>query len=115
MKITKNQFVNIMTNNNSCFVGITKKSYSKDELYCKLKDILEDTDIFLNMRSCKANSKDLIFCDKSHLTIVSTPYEKIAFELFDYPKAQLLICQKIWHDDFDDVDLTKLMYYVVYK
>lgn len=116
MKITKNQFVDYMTNNMSHFCGIAKKDYTEDELYCILKDIIEKkSDEYIEMRTCKANSTDLIFNEGSYLRIVSNKYTKCEFYCFDYPTCKILFCRDVWTDDFDNKQYVKNMYYLIYK
>ena len=116
LKITKNQFVDYMTNNMSHFCGIAKKDFTADELYCILKDIIEKkSDEYIEMRTCKANSTDLIFNNGSHLKVVSDKYNKREFYCMEFPTCRILSCKNIWTDDFDNKQYVKNMYYLIYK
>lgn len=118
MKTTKNNFVNLMTNNLSYFIGVTslrKVAYTMDELYCKISDIIDNKHDYINMRNCKANSTDLIFSDNSHLTVVSKGNTKRELHIYEYPICYVLECKEIYYDEWDECDKYKSMFYLIYK
>ena len=118
MKTTKNSFVNLMTNNLSYFLGVTslsKSIYTMDELYCKIRDIIDTKHEFLDMRSCKANSKDLIFNTDSHLTVISEGNTKRELYCYEFPICYVLECREIVYDSWDECTKYKSMFYLIYK
>ena len=112
MKITKKAFIEYITSNESYFAGITRRLYADDELYCALRDVIEkDNNEFLAMRTATARSKDIIFSNGSYLDFPSG----CEYHMYDYTKAQVAIQLDQWHDDFDNVDRAKALYYVIFK
>lgn len=125
MKITRKNFVEVMTKNTSYFAGTAWKLLSQDELYCKLPKIIDnDFDGLVNVRSCSTyGTKYLEFSGGSLLEVASTPNVKKEFYEYDYPKTKVMICVEKCVDTFglfeDRVDennvYTKAMYYVIFK
>lgn len=110
MKITKKSFIQAMTENQTTFVGVAKKLFEKDELYCRIHGFFEPG-IILEKRTCKARSKDLEFSGGSYLSFNQNG--KYEFHKYDYAGGTIYICCHIYYDDFDDIERVNAMYYLV--
>lgn len=86
MKITKREFIETMTGSLTNFAGVTAKPLQKDEVYCQLKSHFQP-DVFLELRSCKARSKDLVFSGESYLSL----YPDSEYRRYDYPGNSVLM------------------------
>lgn len=86
MKITKKEFIETMTGSLTNFAGVTTRLFQKDEVYCQLKSRFQ-SDVFLELRSCKARSKDLVFSGESYLSL----YPDSEYRRYDYPGNSVLI------------------------
>ena len=105
MKITKKAFINALVNNNSAFVGLTRRLYAKDEI----KDFEPEK---LEKGTCIARSRDLAFAGGSHLYFDQIG-SKYNFFVYDYPKYKIYICHNTWYDDFDQKEYGKALYYLI--
>jgi len=101
MKITKNEFIETMTGSLTNFAGVTAKPLQKDEVHCQLKSHFQP-DVFLELRSCKARSKDLVFSGESYLSL----YPDSEYRRYDYPGNSVLMVT---------YPGGKTMYYIVRK
>jgi hypothetical protein len=112
MRITKKDFIATMTANHTHFAGITKRLYAKDEVYCALSDLFKGLYI-VEMRSCVARSRDIVFNDDSHLYIGGEMNTTYTFHKYTYPEGDVLICEKTYFDVWDDCTRTKVLYYLI--
>ena len=114
MKITKKSFIDEMTTNNIHFLGITKKLYSSDELFCSLSDLLNDNNIILEQRTYKARSNSLIANNGSILDF--SQFGNYTFYKYQYSNNKyILVCLHTYFDEFDNVERYKAMYYYINK
>lgn len=113
MKITKKSFIENLTQNNSYFLGITKRLCTKDEVYCKISDLLNDNNIFVNVRSCIAKSNYILFNDNSRLEFNQTG--AYTFYKYEYNNAFVLVHVHSYIDEFDNTEYQKVLYYFIKK
>lgn len=109
-KITRKEFVEALTTNLSHFAGVTRTfdlNYFKsffDEALPKAK-----TDgVLLEMRSCTARSKDLVFSGGSHLELSGREFYRVDGNCYT-----LYVCLQRWIDQWNNKDYIKSMLYIV--
>ena len=112
MKITQREFMEAMTGNLTHFVGIVK---FHDLAYFTL--FLDEAiqnwkreGVIIEKRSCVARSKDLVFSGGSRLDLTGMEFYKVIGNCYT-----LYVCLKKWFDEWDKVERTKSMLYVVYN
>lgn len=109
MKITKKEFVEKLTGNKSVFCGLSKRLYAKEELETGVRGLLKDIKAgnHVEMRSCKARSRDLLFSGGSHLDINGRTFGK-----YEYDGATVYTCheEEILHGS---EKYEKTMYYLI--
>lgn len=91
MKITKKAFIEAMVANLTYFCGTTKRLYTKDEVYSCVRDCF-NPEIVLELRSCVARSKDLVFTGDSHLGLASG----MEFYKYEYPEGVVYVAHENW-------------------
>jgi hypothetical protein len=110
MKITKKAFVDTLTSNPTTFCGFTKRLYTSDEVYCAIRNLLQP-DVILEQRSCKARSRDLVFCNGSHLDFMQGA--KHDFYEYAYPEGKVYVYCYTWIDEWDNTMQSKALYYLI--
>lgn len=114
MKITKKSFIDEMINNPIYFIGVTQKLIEKDELFCRLADLLNDDNSILEQQTYKARSKDLVSNSGSVLSF--NQIGNYTFYKYEYTNNKyILICLHTYFDDFDNINRYKAMYYYINK
>lgn len=112
MKITKKSFIENLTANNSVFLGVTKRLYTEDEVYCCIQDFLKP-DVILNERACKAHANYLEFTGGSRLSF--DQQGKNDFYSYSYPEGTVYICLHTYYDVWDEKDMYRAMCYLIKK
>jgi hypothetical protein len=110
MKITKRAFVEAMVGNLTMFCGVTSRILPEDELHSFIKK-LDENRMYYESRSCEAHSTYLKFSNGSYLylnEVGSHDYYK-----YEFPEGIMYVCCHTYHDDFDNVDRVKAMYYCI--
>ena len=90
-RITKKDFIASMVNNKTAFIGTTKKRFDADEVYCRIGDCLDKSNI-LEVRECKARSNDLVFTGGSHLYFESG----MTFYMYQYYEGTVYVASTDW-------------------
>lgn len=111
MRITKKAFIEAMAKYPTIFLGVTKRLYSEDEVFCCIRDMF-NTDEFYNLRTCTARSNSLIFSDDCRLYFDTFGKYTYGFEKYDYEDGEVYIYCYTWIDEFDNKLYTKAMYYL---
>jgi len=110
MKITRREFVEAMTGNLTHFVGVTRVfdlAYYKSFFDEAINNWKREGAI-IEKRSCIARSKDLVFSGGSHLDLTGREFYKVVGNCYT-----LYVCLEKWFDEWDKVEKTKSMLYVV--
>lgn len=110
MKITRREFVEALTGNSSSFVGVTRTfdlGYFKSFFDEAIPDWKRKGAI-IEKRSCQARSKDLVFSGGSHLDLTGREFYKVIGNCY-----ALYVCVERWFDEWDSMERTKSMLYVV--
>lgn len=111
MKITKKEFIKNMTSNNIIFLGNTKKLYIDNELYCKISDILNNDKTLLEHRTYTEKSNFLVANNDSRLYF--NQKGKYNFYKCEYENNIVLVCENIYHDNFDNMNYSNCIYYLI--
>lgn len=101
MRITKKEFVDTMTGSLTYFAGVTASLLQEDEV-CRQLVMIFQPEVSLELRSCKARSKDLVFSGESYLSM----YPDSEYRRYDYNGNSVLMVT---------YPGGKTMYYIVRK
>ena len=110
MKITKKEFINAMVTNHTAFCGMTRRLFSSDECFCAIRGLFEPGTI-LEKRACVARSTFLEFTGGSRLYLDQKV--NYTFHKYEYAQGTIYICLEVYHDNFDNTNYEKAMYYLV--
>jgi len=109
-KITRKEFVEALTTNLSHFAGVTRTfdlNYFKSFFDIGIPKAKADG-ILMEMRSCTARSKDLVFSGGSHLELSGREFYRVDGNCYT-----LYVCLQRWNDQWDNKDYVKSMLYIV--
>lgn len=113
IKITKKEFENTLSSNESFFFALTKKIIESEELQSIARKILEDDkNGNVEWRTAKKYSNGLKFSTGSFLDTYSK-YSKHAFFKENCDSSTVYIVVESWYDNFDDIDRYKYLYYLI--
>ncbi len=110
MNITKKEFTDLITNNESIFMGVAHELY--DNYY--IGNITSEY-LALEHRKAKKIGKYIVFSDDSYLDLNDNNYYKCNVYKYNYYDCMVLIAYCKCFSSYDKEWFNKVMYYIIKK
>lgn len=108
--MTRKNLIEKLTSKPVIFMGVSKTLYKKDVLKTYLDKDYRGS--FHDERTYRKRSKDLV-CNENGSVLGFDKNDE--YHHYEYGDCVIYIITKTWHDEFDDIEKQKYLYYLLAK